>query len=126
MVMGAAAFMLLIFKRKYKRAAGAAVPLAVKGEELQLQPDISLRRELLKTHCLPRGSIFSGSFQVFDKEGVDITQLFTPVLRELFLLIVIYTIRTGRGITAEELTEILWLDKAVKDARTTGPSISPS
>ena len=58
-----------------------------------------------------------GPFQVFDKEGHDITRLFTPLLRELFLIIATYTIRTGRGISSEGLNEILWHDKAEKDAK---------
>jgi two-component SAPR family response regulator len=58
-----------------------------------------------------------GPFQVFDKEGHDSTRLFTPLLRELFLIIAIYTIRNGRGISSEGLNEILWHDKADKDAK---------
>src|SRR5258708_2431723 len=58
-----------------------------------------------------------GQFQVFDKEGSDITRLFTPLLKELFLIIVLYTIRNGRGISSEGLNEILWHDKPEKDAK---------
>jgi len=64
----------------------------------------------------PRIYLF-GQFRVFDKDGVDISNLFTPVLRELFLLILIYTFKDGRGISAEELTEVLWTEKPVKDAK---------
>ena len=58
-----------------------------------------------------------GQFQVFDKEGNDITRLFTPLLKELFLIIALYTIRNGRGISSEGLNEILWHDKPEKDAK---------
>ena len=58
-----------------------------------------------------------GPFQVFDKEGHDITRLFTPLLKELFLIITTYTIRNGRGISSEGLNETLWHDKAEKDAK---------
>jgi len=58
-----------------------------------------------------------GQFQVFDKEGHDSTRLFTPLLKELFLIIAIYTIRNGRGISSEGLNEILWHDKPEKDAK---------
>jgi DNA-binding SARP family transcriptional activator len=65
----------------------------------------------------PRASIyFFGPFQVFDKEGNDIARLFSPLLKELFLVIATYTIRNGRGISSEELNEILWHDKSEKDA----------
>jgi len=58
-----------------------------------------------------------GHFQVFDKEGNDITQLFTPLLKELFLIIVIYSFKDGSGISSEALNEMLWNDKSVKDAK---------
>jgi hypothetical protein len=58
-----------------------------------------------------------GPFQVFDREGHDSTRLFTPLLKELFLIIATYTIRNGRGISSEGLNEILWHDKAEKDAK---------
>jgi two-component SAPR family response regulator len=57
-----------------------------------------------------------GPFQVFDKEGNDISQLFSPLLKELFLVLVTYTISNGRGISSNELNEILWRDKSEKDA----------
>lgn len=58
-----------------------------------------------------------GQLEIFDKEGNDITKLFTPLLKELFLLILIYTWKDGKGITSEKLYETLWSDKPVKDAR---------
>jgi hypothetical protein len=58
-----------------------------------------------------------GSFQVFDREGHDSTRHFTPLLKELFLIITTYTLRNGRGISSEGLNEILWHDKAEKDAK---------
>jgi hypothetical protein len=58
-----------------------------------------------------------GPFQVFDKEGHDCTRLFTPLLKELFLIIATYTIRNSRGISSEGLNEVLWHDKAEKDAK---------
>ena len=66
----------------------------------------------------PQSSIYLfGQFQVFDREGNDITRLFTPLLKELFLIITIYTMRNGRGISSEELNEILWHNKSDKDAK---------
>jgi two-component SAPR family response regulator len=58
-----------------------------------------------------------GQFQVIDREGQDITRLFTPVLKELLLVITIYTIKNGHGISSEGINEILWHDKSEKDAK---------
>jgi DNA-binding SARP family transcriptional activator len=58
-----------------------------------------------------------GDLQVFDKEGNDLTRQFSPLLKELFLLILLYSIKNGRGISSEKLNEILWFDKSEKSAR---------
>lgn len=58
-----------------------------------------------------------GQLEVLDKAGNDITKLFTPLLKELFLLVLTYTIKDGKGIASEKLYETLWSDKPIKDAR---------
>ncbi|MCX6326769.1 MAG: galactose oxidase [Bacteroidia bacterium] len=55
--------------------------------------------------------LFFGGFQVFNKKGTDITLRFTPLLKELFLLIWLYSIKNNKGISSEKLTELLWFDK---------------
>ncbi len=58
-----------------------------------------------------------GHFEVIDKEGNEITRQFTPLLKEMFLLILLYTYKDGKGISSDQLFETLWTDKTVKDAR---------
>jgi two-component SAPR family response regulator len=58
-----------------------------------------------------------GQLEVFDKAGNDITKMFTPLLKELFLLVLVYTYKDGKGIASEKLYETLWGDKPIKDAR---------
>lgn len=58
-----------------------------------------------------------GNFEVYDTTSHDITTQFTPLLKELLLLIVTYTVRTGKGIPQEKLFDILWRDKELKDAK---------
>ncbi|WP_228098921.1 galactose oxidase [Pedobacter sp. MC2016-24] len=65
-----------------------------------------------------KSSIFLfGDMQVFDKEGREITKQFTPLIKELFLIILLYTIRWERGISSEKLKELLWFDKSEESAR---------
>lgn len=65
-----------------------------------------------------KSSIFVfGDMQVFDKQGQEITRLFTPLIRELFLVILFYTIRWERGISSGKLKELLWFDKSEESAR---------
>lgn len=58
-----------------------------------------------------------GGFQVFDKNGSDITSNFTPTLKQLFLLIFLSSVKEGKGISPAKLDEILWFDKTEESAR---------
>jgi len=66
---------------------------------------------------LKNSILLFGDLQVFDAKGIEITKNFTPVIKELFLLILIYSIRKGMGVSSEKLNEILWSDKDAKSAR---------
>jgi two-component SAPR family response regulator len=61
--------------------------------------------------------IFFGGFQVFNKDFEDITNKFSPLLKELFLLIWLYTYKNNKGISSDKITEILWFDKSEKSSR---------
>jgi len=113
---------------------GFAIYLFIRKKRLKFRPGFIRENANLK-HSVPvqssgmpfhqnhfekeiRSSIFLfGQFQVFDKDGHDISSLFTPLLKELFLIICINTIRQGRGISSEMLNEKLWHDKSEKDAK---------
>jgi hypothetical protein len=56
--------------------------------------------------------ILFGGFQVYNKNFEDITSYFSPLLKELFLLIFLYSFKNNKGISSEKLTEILWFDKS--------------
>lgn len=58
-----------------------------------------------------------GEFQVLDKNGNVMTHLFSPLLKEMFLLITIHTLWSGKGVSTGKLYEILWADKSDRDAR---------
>lgn len=51
-----------------------------------------------------------GGFQVFDTTGNDITASFTPVIRQMFLIILLESNTSGKGITSERLDETFWFD----------------
>ncbi|QEC43240.1 hypothetical protein FSB84_16620 [Pseudobacter ginsenosidimutans] len=52
-----------------------------------------------------------GPLTVYDKKGTDITHLFSPKIRQLFVLILLKT-RKG-GITSREISTALWPEKEV-------------
>lgn len=51
-----------------------------------------------------------GGFQVFDKEGKDITDSFTSIVKQIFLYILLSTIKDGKKITSEKLDETFWFE----------------
>ncbi len=69
-------------------------------------------------HEKRKSSIFLiGGFQVYDSMGEDITSLFTPTLKHLFLLIYLYSLKNHKGISPDKLTEYIWGDKSTTSAR---------
>ncbi len=58
-----------------------------------------------------------GGFQVIDKNNHDITGEFTPVMKQILSLIILYTCKDGKGISNVKLKDILWYDKSEESAR---------
>ena len=58
-----------------------------------------------------------GTFNVRDKDGNDITGAFTPRLKSLLILLVLYTEKNKQGILTKKATDILWSDKEEESAR---------
>lgn len=68
-------------------------------------------------HPQSRAIYLFGGFQVFDKNGQDITKEFTPMLRQLFILLLLYTVKNGKGISSVKLKDLLWYDKSDGSAK---------
>lgn len=58
-----------------------------------------------------------GCFNVRDKKGNDITTNFTPRLKHLLILLILYTEKNANGILTSKTTGILWPDKEETAAR---------
>lgn len=60
---------------------------------------------------------FFGGFRVLDKEGEDVTALFTPTLKSLLILLILYTGKDPKGIIGNKLIQLLWYDKPESAAK---------
>ncbi|MCR8560702.1 galactose oxidase [Mucilaginibacter sp. BJC16-A38] len=114
-----ALYFLLYRRHKKAKTAGQFIKL---GEELQTTThyDVTQAGDQEGDHTKHnnKNTIFLfGDLQLFTPEGNEITKYFTPLLRELFLVIVLYSIKLDRGVSSEKLNEILWFDKSEKSAR---------
>ncbi|MCW3116857.1 MAG: galactose oxidase, partial [Chitinophagaceae bacterium] len=61
--------------------------------------------------------ILFGDFEVITADRHNITRQFTPLLKEMFLLILIDSLRYKKGVSSEKLNDILWNNKNIKDAK---------
>lgn len=67
--------------------------------------------------CGRSAILLMGAFRVFDKEGTDITAHFTPRLKHLLILLILYSEKDKQGILVSKVTDILWPDKDAGSAR---------
>ncbi|HTI07264.1 MAG TPA: hypothetical protein VL832_01875 [Puia sp.] len=108
----------LIRRRLRRRPGNAPENRTVLPSETSVPQSNAHPKEPAPQPLSARAAIYLfGDLQVFDKEGNDLTRPFSPLLKELFLLILLYSIKNGRGISSEKLNEILWFDKSEKSAR---------
>ena len=103
----------LLRRRKSPAQAGAQPATAVPKPKTETT-------DYYNIYCVekrPSSILLLGGFQVVDKKGKDITGSFTQMVRALFLLILLDTFKNGRGISSQELKDILWFDKDSENAR---------
>jgi DNA-binding SARP family transcriptional activator len=60
---------------------------------------------------------FLGRFRVFDKEGSDITTLFTPTVKNLLIVLICYSAKDSRGIFVTKLIQLLWNHQSEETAK---------
>jgi len=59
---------------------------------------------------------FFGAFQVLDRNGSDISQAFTPKVKQLFVLILLHTYKSTKGISSDALNHLIWPGLSRKNA----------
>lgn len=92
---------------------------AVNGSS-SVSPVISENRQsamVTVSHSSGPCILLFGQFTVIDKEGNNISRLFSPLVKELFLLLLLHSLPDRKGITSEKINETLWPGRAVKDAK---------
>ncbi|MCD8178550.1 MAG: DNA-binding transcriptional activator [Tannerellaceae bacterium] len=89
-----------------------------KQEEIPLFPEDTIEEKQPETNSniRERNAIYIfGNFTVYDKEGKDITYMFSKRLKEVFLLILQHS--HENGITSRRLSELLWPDKPEQNVK---------
>ncbi len=93
-IIAGAGFVFYLIRKKFKK-----LPEEMAGEN-----------NLVTKKQLNINSIYLfGDFQVFDKFGKNISKLFTPKIKQLFLLLIVKSYNgSNRGISTESLTAFIW------------------
>jgi len=60
--------------------------------------------------------LFFGGFKVFNKYSEDITSKFSPLLKEIFILVWLNSLKGYNGVSSEKLKELFWFHKDEKKA----------
>lgn len=107
--LGGAGVCLLLKKRK-KKKGHAVNPIETLAPEPEVFPIDEIKNQ--KTSAI----LLIGGFQVFDKQGNNITGDFTPTLKQLFLFLLLKSIRDGKGTTSQCLDETFWFDMSKPSA----------
>ena len=109
-----------------KKKIPAVIPVLAPEENVMAIRDFNVPNNFNNEKNIHSSIFLFGQFQIIDREGNDITRLFTPLLKELLLVIAIYSIRNGRGISSEGLNEIFGMINQKRMPRITAPSIWPN
>lgn len=108
-------------KRRAKRGVDGGTRQGRQGRQGTTAPLLahsSSRQEYDEKIAPDRNAIYLfGGMQLVGREGQDITGQLSPLLTELFLILLLHTVKGGKGVTSARLTELLWYDKPKGSAR---------
>ncbi len=100
-----------------KRSAKRKIQGAIETNELVNDKEFEESVSILQNEKPKYQLVLFGGFQVFSLNKEDITSKFSPLLKELFLLILLHTHKNNKGISSEKISEYLWFDKSELSAR---------
>jgi two-component SAPR family response regulator len=101
-------------KRKVKHAV-SIIPEMTDIPALAIKPDEN--NELAQQQINKCAIFLFGGFKVIDKKGNNVIGEFSPLLKQLFLIILLNTLTDRKGISSLKLKETLWFDKTQESAR---------
>jgi len=105
-----ALFLLLLILYKKTKSRDALINQTKTVESISLSPLPVLERKQVSAIYL------LGGFQIYNKEGRNITALFSPTLKQLFLFILLHSVNQ-KGVSSAKLDKALWYDKTGDSAR---------
>lgn len=123
--LGAIVILLIIYLRYRRTHSSAAQPLPPERmaseplasptpsastpitEEKAVEEEATAQQPVAESRPCNAIRLF-GEFSVLDREGEEIAPLFTPKLKQLFLLLLVHSTRGGKGLSSNALTDLIW------------------
>jgi two-component SAPR family response regulator len=96
-----------------RRRTGSTKPIAEEAETGIIHG--KLQKE--EKRASRRGIFMLGNFHVVDSRGTDITREFSPTMKQILILIILYTHKNGKGVSNARLKEYFWYDKPEESTR---------
>jgi DNA-binding SARP family transcriptional activator len=110
-------FFIKLRRQKNRTAVQIYEPAAQTVAEPPINVPIFYENTGDETQLNKNAVLLFGDLQLFMADGEEISKHFTSLLKELFLLILVYSLKFGRGVSPEKLIEILWFDKSEESAK---------
>jgi two-component SAPR family response regulator len=114
--LGVLAVIGIVYYRQTKKWGNDSNPVPYSLEKVagaKQVPEVVSHNNYIKQNAI----FLFGDLKLYTLTGEDITRHFTSLVRELFLVIIIYSLKSGRGISPEKLIELLWFDKSEMSAK---------
>ncbi|MFC2129400.1 hypothetical protein ACFLQX_01325 [Bacteroidota bacterium] len=102
-----------VYRRRKKSTNSSAEPSIAEAKPLPEKDAIYHSARVNRANSI----LLFGGFQVIDDDGNDITGSFTPLLKKLFLFIMLSSLKHNKGVSSNILYETFWFDKSVESAR---------
>lgn len=108
----------IFFTRKKRKNAKQQLVLNIDEKEKTIIPTKPILSVVTNEEPANKGQILLfGGFQFLNDKGVNITNQFTPLLKEMFLYLLLHSIKWGKGVNSAQLNEMFWFDKTTNSAR---------
>ncbi len=105
MIPGVGFVVFYIRQKKQKSVVHSENQLSAGSLPKNDRPDVPISEESVKWG--PGVTLF-GDFHLFTRDRKDVADQFSPKRLQLFVLLLLYSIRSGKGITSLQMTDILW------------------
>lgn len=85
--------------------------------DAKISGEIPVMTPLTQQQLKRKAIYLLGEFRLIDGQGANLGASFSPTTRQLFLMMLMYTLKNGVGISSNELGNLLWEDKDEVSAR---------